>query len=112
MKVRGSLLRFLSAMTLVGLMGLAFGVPGASAGTTTTPNIATIPNQVQHNLAMLPWYGVFDHVEYQVAGTEVILSGQVLSEHATTRDDAARFLKSVPGVTKVVNNIEILPPSP
>lgn len=112
MKIRESLVRFLFAMVLVGSMGFVFGVPGASAGTTTAPNIATIPNQVQHNLAMLPWYGVFDHLEYQVNGTEVTLSGQVISEHATTKDDAGKFVNSIPGVTKVVNNIEVLPPSP
>jgi len=87
------------------------GAPVANAGTTTTPNISAIPNQVRHDLAMLPWYGVFDHLDYQVNGTEVILSGQVISEHAVTKDDAARFVKSIPGVTKVVNNIEVLPPS-
>lgn len=92
-------------------MSFAMGAPIASAEPTTTPNISSIPNEVQHNLAMLPWYGVFDHLEYQVNGTEVILSGQVISEHATTRDDAGRFVKSIPGVTRVVNNIEVLPPS-
>ena len=92
-------------------MGFTMGAPAANAGTTTTPNISAIPNQVRHDLAMLPWYGVFDHLDYQVNGTEVILSGQVISEHAVTKDDAARFVKSIPGVTKVVNNIEVLPPS-
>jgi hyperosmotically inducible protein len=111
MATRSGILKFLFAGILAGLMGFSTGLSAASAGTATAPNISDIPNQVQHNLAMLPWYGVFDHVEYQVTGTEVILSGQVLSEHATTRDDAARFLKSIPGVTKVVNNIEVLPPS-
>ena len=77
-----------------------------------TPNVSAITDQVHHNLAMLPWYGVFDNLEYQVNGTEVILSGQVISEHATTKDDAGKFVKSIPGVTKVVNNIEVLPPSP
>jgi len=93
-------------------MGLTMGVCGASAGTVTNPNVSTIANQVQHNLAMLPWYGVFDHLAYQVNGTQVILSGQVISEHATTKDDAGKFVRSIPGVTSVVNNIEVLPPSP
>jgi len=112
MKARANVLRFLFATILVGSMGFTLGVPGASAGTTTTPNVSAIPNQVQHNLAMLPWYGVFDHLDYQVNGTEVTLGGQVISEHATTKDDAGKFVKSIPGVTNVVNNIEVLPPSP
>jgi len=98
-------------MILAGAMSLTLGVSGATAGTSTNPNVSAIANQVQHNLAMLPWYGVFDHLEYQVNGTQVILSGQVISEHATTKDDAGKFVKSIPGVTSVVNNIEVLPPS-
>lgn len=111
MMVRGNLLRLLFAVVLVGSMGLAWGAFGVSAGTVTNPNVSAIANQVQHNLAMLPWYGVFDHLEYQVNGTQVILSGQVISEHATTMDDAGKFVRSIPGVTNVVNNIEVLPPS-
>jgi hyperosmotically inducible protein len=111
MATRSSIFKFLFATVLAGMVGITMGAATASAGTSTAPNISSIPNEVQHNLAMLPWYGVFDHLEYQVNGTEVVLSGQVLSEHATTRDDAGRFVKSIPGVTKVVNNIEVLPPS-
>jgi hyperosmotically inducible protein len=112
MGIRASLLRYLIGMTLVGLMGFTLGTAGASAGTTTNPKVLTLSDQVHHELATLPWYGVFDHLDYQVNGTEVTLSGQVTSEHATTRDDAGKFVKSIPGVTNVVNNIEVLPPSP
>ena len=112
MKTRTSSLRYLFPMILVGL--LAFGVEafGANTNTTTTPDISAIANQVQHKLAVLPWYGIFDNLEYQVNGTEVILSGQVVNEHATTKKDAEKFVNSIPGVTKVVNEIEVLPPSP
>lgn len=107
-------------MTMKGLLGAALlalaafgmGPLRASAGTTTSPAISNISSQVRHELAMLPWYGVFDSVGYQVNGTEVTLTGQVTSEHAVTRDDAEHFVKSIPGVTKVINNIEVLPPSP
>lgn len=112
MKNYASLVRFLFTGILAGLMTLTLGVSASHAGSTTNPNVSAIANQVQHELAMLPWYGVFDHLDYQVNGTEVILNGQVISEHATTKDDAGKFVKSIPGVTKVVNNIEVLPPSP
>ncbi len=111
METRASLLRFLFATILVGLMGFTLGVPGAAAGTKTNPKVLTLSDHVHHELVMLPWYGVFDHLDYEVNGTEVILNGQVISEHATTKDDAGKFVKSIPGVTKVVNNIEVLPPS-
>jgi hyperosmotically inducible protein len=102
----------MSAAVLVGTLALAWGVSGASAGITTNRKALSLSDQVHHELAMLPWYGVFDHLEYQVNGTEVILSGQVTSEHGVTKDDAGKFVKSIPGVTQVVNNIEVLPPSP
>jgi len=112
MATRLSLGRFLFAIGLAGFMVLGMGASGARAATGTNPSASSIPNQVQHNLAMLPWYGVFDNVEFQVNGTEVTLSGQVISEHGTTKDDAGNSVKSISGVTKVVNNIEVLPPSP
>jgi hyperosmotically inducible protein len=112
MKNHVGLLKFLFAGVLAGLMSLSWGAPSARAGNTTKPEVSSIANQVQHNLAMLPWYGVFDNLGYQVNGTEVILNGQVISEHGTTKDDAEKFVKSIPGVTKVVNTIEVLPPSP
>ena len=112
MKDHASFLRYVFPIVLACSMVLTFGVSGALASTPIDPNASAIPNQVQHQLAMLPWYGVFDHLSFQVNGTEVILNGQVISEHATTKDDAAKFVKSISGVTKVVNNIEVLPPSP
>jgi hyperosmotically inducible periplasmic protein len=112
MGTRAGLLRGLFAMALVGAMAFTLGASGASAGTTTNPKALTLSDQVHHELVMLPWYGAFDNLQYQVNGTEVTLSGQVISEHATTKDDAGKFVNSIPGVTKVVNNIEVLPPSP
>ncbi|HEV2522402.1 MAG TPA: BON domain-containing protein [Candidatus Acidoferrales bacterium] len=112
MVTRARIASALWATTLLVFSGIALGAPAAIAGTVTNPNTSTISNQVHHELAMLPWYGVFDNLAYQVNGTEVILSGQVISRHATTRDDAGKFVRAIPGVTKVVNNIEVLPPSP
>lgn len=102
--------RSLSLKAVFAISSLAFALfvfspLGANAGTKTTPDISSIPNQVRHELMTLPWYGVFDHLEYQVNGTEVTLTGQVISQHGVTRDDAGRFVRSIPGVTKVVNSI-------
>ena len=108
---RGSLLRILFGTILVGTMCFGLGISGANAGTASHSKPLTLSDQVHHELATLPWYGVFDYLEYQVNGTEVILSGQVTSEHAITKDDAGHFVKAIPGVTKVVNNIEVLSPS-
>jgi hyperosmotically inducible periplasmic protein len=108
---RESLLRYLFAIVLVGSLCFVFGAPGAMADSTTGAKPISLSDQIHHELVMLPWYGVFDNIEYQVNGTEVILKGQVISEHANTKDDAEKFVGAIPDVTYVVNNIEVLPPS-
>jgi len=71
---------------------------------------AWLQNEVRHRLVMLPYLTIFDNLEYRVEGTKVILSGQVV--RPTLKDDAARTVKSLEGVTDVENHIEVLPPSP
>src|ERR1700722_8209743 len=102
MRARTSLPGFLFAIVLAGLMSFGLGPSRALAGVGTAADVSNIGNQVQHNLAMLPWYGVFDNLQYQVNGTEVILTGQVVSEHAITKDSAEKAVGSIPGVTNVV----------
>ena len=53
---------------------------------------------------------MFDNLQYRVDGTTVTLEGQV--RNATLKPDAANVVKRIEGVTKVVNNIEVLPLSP
>ncbi len=71
-----------------------------------------IVREVRHELLMLPYYGVFDDLEYRVDGHTVILQGFVTSEHSVTKEEAEKAVKKIEGVDKVVNNIEVLPPSP
>jgi hyperosmotically inducible protein len=66
--------------------------------------------EVRHQLVMLPWYSVFDNLAYQVDGDKVILYGQVT--RPVLKSDAEAAVKSIEGVSTVVNNIEVLPPSP
>lgn len=69
----------------------------------------TIEQQIQHKILMLPNYGVFDHIAFQVNGSIVTLTGKVNSLGA--KSDAAASIKRIPGVERVINNIENLPPS-
>jgi len=64
--------------------------------------------EVRHELVTLPYYGVFDWLEYEVQndGT-VILRGQVV--RPSTKSDAEGRVKDVDGVRRVVNEIEVLP---
>jgi hyperosmotically inducible protein len=59
---------------------------------------------------MLPYYSVFDNLAYQIQGDTVILRGQVTSP--TLKSDAETAVSRIEGVEKVVNEIEVLPPSP
>ena len=80
--------------------------------TAANPAEARIAKEVRHELLMLPWYSLFDDLEYTVQGNTVTLSGYVTGIHAGTKDQAAAVVKDIEGVDKVVNNIKVLPPSP
>jgi hyperosmotically inducible protein len=66
--------------------------------------------EIRHQLLMLPYYGVFDSLAFRLNGRTVILEGQVA--RSSLKPDAERAIKKIEGVEKVVNNIEVLPPSP
>ncbi len=68
-----------------------------------------IVGQVRHALVMLPYYGVFDTLTFGIDGRTVTLNGQVVEP--VTKSGAENAVKHIEGVEKVINNIEILPPS-
>jgi BON domain-containing protein len=70
-----------------------------------------IVKEVHHELVMLPFYGVFDNLEYQVSpnGT-VALLGEV--SRPTLKSDAEKVVRDIEGVERVDNQIEVLPVSP
>lgn len=65
---------------------------------------------VRHELVMLPYYGVFDNLEYKVEGSKVTLLGQVY--RPSLKVSAERVVKNIEGVDSVDNRIEVLPTSP
>jgi hyperosmotically inducible protein len=69
-----------------------------------------IVREVRHELVMLPYYGVFDNLEYKVDGYNVTLMGQVA--RPTLKSDAENVVKKIEGVEQVKNEIEVLPVSP
>jgi hyperosmotically inducible protein len=72
---------------------------------------AYLIKEVRHELLMLPYYGVFDWLQFEVRGDgNVVLLGQVT--RPTLKSDAANVVKKIEGVTNVVNRIEVLPLSP
>jgi hyperosmotically inducible protein len=72
---------------------------------------ASVVRQVRHELATLPYYGVFDWLEFQtMPDNTVVLRGQVV--RPSTKSEAEARVKDIDGVSKVVNEIQVLPPSP
>ena len=69
-----------------------------------------VEREVRHELVTLPFYGVFDNLAFQVDGGTVTLLGQV--SRPTLKTDAERVVKSIEGVERVINRIEVLPLSP
>lgn len=77
----------------------------------SNPQPQDLAVQVRHELVMIPYYGVFDDLNYSVdnATGVVTLTGDVVNP--VVRTDAEHSVKRLPGVTRVVNKINILPPS-
>jgi len=73
-------------------------------------NETRIAREVRHQLVMLPYYGVFDDVAFKLDGGTVTLMGAVT--RPTLKSDAENVVKRIEGVTQVVNEIKVLPPSP
>src|SRR5690348_4717595 len=71
---------------------------------------ASIVREVHHQLVMLPFYTLFDNLEYKVEGSKVTLMGEVVRPNL--KDDAASAVKHVRGVETVDNQIKVLPLSP
>ena len=69
-----------------------------------------ISREVRHELVMLPYYGVFDNLAYRVDGNIVTLLGQVTKP--ILKSDAEKVVKGIEGVTRVNNQIQVLPLSP
>jgi len=66
--------------------------------------------KIRHNLLMLPYYGIFDDLGFNVNGGTVTLVGQVT--RPTLKSDAENSVKKIAGIAKLVNNIEVLPLPP
>ena len=88
------------------MTGLVLAVPAAMfASAGKAPK--SLEEQVRHELVMLPYYNVFDNLSFRVDNGTVTLLGQVTQP--VVKDDAARAVKHLEGVTTVRNEIEVLP---
>ena len=101
---------FFAILLAVALLEAADHATATRPQKNQEPKVQDISKEVRHQLVLLPYYSVFDNLAYQVKGGEVTLYGQVV--RPTLKSDAEAVVKKLDGVTKVVNNIEVLPLSP
>jgi hyperosmotically inducible protein len=97
MKIRGTVI----------LTALAVAAP---AWLWAQPAQDALANKVRHELVSLPYYSVFDDLSYRVDGSTVTLFGEVT--WPVIKSDAESAVKHIEGVTRVIDNIEVLPLSP
>jgi hyperosmotically inducible protein len=83
---------------------LAFSSVNISAQSTANSETERL---VQKKIYKLTDYGVFDHITFTVDGSTVTLNGKVAN--ARNKKDAKAYVEDVPGVSRVINNIEVLP---
>ena len=95
--------RIFQSFALAAALGMA-GVPMFASNGNMPLNLV---DQVRHELVMIPYYSVFDDLNYRVDNGVVTLSGEVTQP--VVKDDAERSVKHLAGVTQVIDNIRVLP---
>jgi hyperosmotically inducible protein len=97
--------------TALVVLSVALALPAVAGPQEKDSRTRQVESEVQHQLLMLPYYTVFDFLAFRVEpGGTVRLLGQVV--RPTLKSDAERRLKGIPGIEKVINDIEVLPTSP
>ena len=98
-------------LLIVAAVMLAIATPSVAAQKEVSPQaVDRIQKEVRHEILMLPYFDVFDNIAFKVDGDDVTLFGQVT--RPTLKTDVERVVKTIEGVEKVDNQIEVLPVSP
>ncbi|HWR36211.1 MAG TPA: BON domain-containing protein [Clostridia bacterium] len=87
---------------------------GINLSSREQPNLsgsqARIGREVRHELVMLPYYSLFDNLQFRVLGDTVVLMGDVV--RPSTKSEAENAVKKIEGVERVDNQINVLPLRP
>jgi hyperosmotically inducible protein len=99
--------------SLLGRLALAavMVAGGALAANKTNANVPQTDEQivksVRHEIAMYPYYSIFDDLSFHVVNGQVELSGDVTQPYK--KSDIGNIVAKVPGVTSVTNDVKVLP---
>jgi hyperosmotically inducible periplasmic protein len=108
--------RFYSVLAMsIMLLGVTAIGMASNAGKTnpagSNKQPLSVTEQVRHKLGALDYLSVFDNLSFAITNSDtVILDGQVI--RPTLKTDAEAAVRGVSGISKVVNNIEVMPLSP
>jgi len=90
------------------LVALLVGLVGTASASIPKNQERTLADKVRHELLLLPYYNVFDNIEFTTKDQDtVVLTGQVT--WPVVKTDAEAAVRSIKGVEKIINNIEVLP---
>lgn len=78
-------------------------------GRTDPAPVGDLSNQVRHELVMIPYYNVFDDLNYSVDNATGVVTLWGAVTLPVVKDDAVRSVKHLAGVTQVIDNIRVLP---
>jgi osmotically-inducible protein OsmY len=87
-----------------------FAQSAQPSSTWSQEDTVRIIRDVQKKIGGLTDYAVFDWITFGIHGKTLILNGY--ASRPMLKDEAARAVKSIPGIANVENNIEVLPNSP
>jgi hyperosmotically inducible periplasmic protein len=102
--------RFVFCLLPLTLLALVTAAASPQAARDMSKEQQNLSREVYHQLALLPHLTVFDNLQYQVNGDNVILAGE--TSQPINKSDAESAVKSIEGVGNVTNNIQVLPLSP
>lgn len=100
-------MKFIRNFLVFSFVFLSVSVTGTLAQNRIDAGQSALERQVFKKLIKLPYYGVFDHIAYEVNGNDVTLYGKVAN--ARNRKDAERWVEDIKGIGTVTNRIEVLP---
>jgi len=94
------------------ILGAALLVAGLAGATTKeSANVpktdAELARQIRHEIAMYPYYSIWDDLNFQVVNGQVELTGAV--NQPFKKSDVGRIVERIPGVTSVANDLKVLP---
>jgi hyperosmotically inducible protein len=96
--------------TLSSSAAFAKSPPMVDPHPNVTHSQAWLSKQVYDRLVTNPWFGVFDNLAYRIQGHQLTLKGQVV--FPLTRSSVLDSVEGLPGVTRVVNEVQQLSFSP